>query len=121
MERVLLKSKIHRATVTEADLDYEGSITIDELLMNEVDIVPFEQVDVYNITNGERLTTYAIAGPPGSGAICANGAAAHRIRPGDLIIIASYARFSEQETTEHVPRVILVDSRNQPVDRVSLS
>jgi aspartate 1-decarboxylase len=113
MQRTLLKSKIHRATVVDADLHYEGSITIDEDLLDAADIVVHEQVDVYDVTNGSRLTTYAIAGPRGSGEICINGAAAHLIEKGDLVIIASYARYDEAEVRKHAPRVVLVDEHNQ--------
>ena len=115
MRRRMLKSKIHRATVTRARLHYEGSITIDAALMRQADILPHEQVDVYNISNGQRFTTYAITGPAGSGCICINGAAAHRARPGDLIIIASYGDYDEQELREHQPRIVLVDEQNRPV------
>ncbi len=113
MRRRLLKSKIHRATVTEADLNYPGSITIDLDLMELADIVEHEQVDVYNVTGGERFTTYAIPGEPGSGVICINGAAAHLARPGDLVIIASYADYSPEEVREHEPRIVLVDEGNR--------
>ncbi len=113
MHRILLKSKIHRATVTQADLHYVGSITIDEQLMEAADIVPFEQVHIYDITNGSRLVTYAVPGPGGSGTICINGAAAHLVRPGDLVIIASYAQYEEAECRHHEPRILLVDSKNQ--------
>jgi aspartate 1-decarboxylase len=115
MKRILLKSKIHRARVTEADLDYEGSITIDRDLMDAADLVEHEQVDVLNITNGERLTTYAISGQGGSGTICVNGAAAHLVQPDDLVIIVSYAQYDEAEIRQHEPRVILVDHSNRPV------
>jgi len=115
MHRTLLKSKIHRAHVTEADLDYEGSLTIDQDLMDAADIVEHEQVDVYNITNGSRLTTYAISGPRGSGTICANGAAAHLINPGDMVIIVSYGTYDESEVTTHKPHVFLVDENNRIV------
>ncbi len=115
MQRTLLKSKIHRATVTGADLQYEGSVTIDRHLLDAADIVPYEQVDIYNITNGQRLTTYAIVGPPGSGEICINGAAAHRVAPGDLVIIASYARYDSTELDAHQPRIIRVDQQNKPL------
>ncbi|MEN8161280.1 MAG: aspartate 1-decarboxylase, partial [Myxococcota bacterium] len=91
MIRTLLKSKIHRATVTEANLEYEGSVTIDTDLMEAGDLVPYEQVQIYDCTNGSRLTTYAIPGEAGSGEICINGAAAHLVKPGDIVIIASYA------------------------------
>jgi aspartate 1-decarboxylase len=113
MRRRLLKSKIHRATVTEAELHYAGSITIDLDLMEAADIVEHEQVDVYNITSGERFTTYAIPGEPGSGIICINGAAAHLARPGDLVIVASYADYEPEELREHDPRIVLVDERNR--------
>jgi aspartate 1-decarboxylase len=114
MQRTLLKSKIHRATVTEADLHYDGSVTIDSDLMASADIVNHEQVDIYDITNGSRITTYAIPGPAGSGEICINGAAAHRVEKGDLVIIVSYATYDEAELKEHEPRVILVDEQNRP-------
>lgn len=113
MKRMLLKSKIHRATVTDASLHYEGSITIDPLLMKATDIVEWEQVDVYDITNGARLTTYAISGESGSGVICLNGAAARLINIGDLVIICSYAEFSEEERLKHVPKIVLVNRKNQ--------
>ncbi len=113
MKRILLKSKIHRATVTEADLHYEGSITIDAELLDAADIVEFERVDVYDITNGSRLSTYAIRGEPGSGVICLNGAAARLVSVGDIIIIASYAEFSEDERTGHQPHIVHVDAQNR--------
>src|SRR5689334_17232411 len=106
MRRTLLKSKIHRATVTDANLHYEGSVTIDQLLMEAADLVVHEKVDIYNITTGSRLSTYAIEGPPGSGTICINGAAAHLVSPGDLVIIASYADFEPEEVSVHAPRII---------------
>ena len=114
MLRTVLKSKIHRATVTAADLDYEGSISISQDLLEAADILPHEQVQLYNITNGNRLTTYAITAEAGSGAICANGAAAHHIRPGDLVIIASYVSMTDEEIASHHPRVVLVNDKNQP-------
>lgn len=113
MQRTLLKSKIHRATVTRADLHYEGSISIDHDLLDAADIVPYEQVDVYNITQGSRLTTYALPAPRGSGEVGINGAAAHLVSPGDLVIIASYARYDDACVANHVPRVLLVDNRNR--------
>lgn len=116
MQRTLLKSKIHRATVTDANLEYEGSVTIDSQLLELADIVEHEQVHVYNITNGNRLITYAISGPAGSGTICINGAGAHLVRPGQLVIICSYAQFAETERSGHLPRVILVDEQNRPRD-----
>ena len=115
MRRTLLKSKIHRATVTEADLHYEGSITVDPDLLEAADILHHEQVDVLNITNGSRLTTYAIPGPRGTGEICINGAAAHLVSKGDMVIIVSYADFDEAELADYQPRVILVDQNNQPL------
>lgn len=115
MIRMMLKSKIHRATVTEADLHYEGSVTIDSQLMDAADLLEFEQVDIYDITNGNRLTTYAIPGPAGSGVICINGAAAHLVSPGDLVILASYAQYDEQEAERHRATVVLVDDHNRPV------
>jgi len=112
MKRTLLKSKIHRATVTDADLDYEGSISIDPLLAREADLVPFERVEIYNITNGERFATYFIEGEEGSGEITLNGAAAHKVTPGDLVIICSYAEYTEEEIQGHRPRLVYVDARN---------
>src|SRR6056297_3681457 len=114
MQRTLLKSKIHRATVTGADLDYEGSVTIDRDLLEAADILVHEQVDIYDITNGQRLTTYAIPGERGSGQICINGAAAHRIDTGDLVIIVSYANYDPAELADHQAKIILVDQENSP-------
>lgn len=102
----VLKSKIHRVTVTEADLDYIGSITIDETLMEAANMIENERVDIYNITNGERFSTYAIRGERGSGVIGINGAAAHRAHPGDLLIIASYAQMDFEEAKKWHPTVI---------------
>jgi len=101
--------------VTDASLHYEGSITIDPLLMEAVNIVQWEQVDVYDINNGSRLTTYAIAGERGSGVICLNGAAARLVQPGDLVIICSYAEFTEEELQTHQPQIVLVDPQNRVV------
>lgn len=115
MKRVLLKSKIHRATVTEANLEYNGSVTIDRDLLAAADIVEYEQVQIYNITSGTRLTTYAIRGESGSGVICINGAAAHLVKPQDLVIIASYAEYKEKAARRHQPKVVLVDGQNCPV------
>jgi len=111
--RTLLKSKIHRAVVTEANVDYEGSIAIDAGLMRAADILPFEQVHVLDINNGARLQTYAIEGEPGSGAICVNGAAAHLISAGDRVIILSYVQLEEAEARSHRPTLVYVDERNQ--------
>ncbi len=116
MRRTLSKSKIHRATVTHADLAYEGSVTIDSLLMRAADILPFERVHVWDVTNGSRLETYALAGEPGSGVICVNGAAAHHVEPGDTVIIASFAEAeSEAEARAWEPIVVRVDARNRQV------
>jgi len=112
MQRIMLKSKIHRATVTDADLDYEGSIAIDEALMESAGIIPYEQVDIYNVTNGERFRTYTITGTRGSGEICINGAAAHRAKKDDIIIIASYAVFEEEAARRHAPVLVYVDEVN---------
>jgi len=115
MKRILLKSKIHRATVTAADLEYEGSVTIDADLLEAADIVEYERVEIYDITNGARLATYALRGAAGSGTICINGAAAHLVSPGDLVIVASYAEYADDEAGDHAPRLILVDRDNRPV------
>jgi aspartate 1-decarboxylase len=113
MRRTLLKSKIHRARVTDANLNYEGSLQIDSDLMEAADILPYEQIKVYNIYNGARFDTYAIAGPAGKGDICLNGAAARMGAPGDLIIIATYANYNRAEAAAHKPIVVLVDSQNR--------
>lgn len=113
MLRTILKSKLHRVTVTQADLDYEGSLTIDENLMDAADLVPHEKVDVYDITNGARLSTYVIPGPRGSGTIGVNGAAAHLVKPGDLAIICSYVQLPDAEAREYEPRLCFVDARNR--------
>jgi aspartate 1-decarboxylase len=113
MERTLLKSKIHRATVTEADIEYEGSIAIDKNLMDAADLNPYERVDIFNVTNGHRFFTYVIEGERGSNAICVNGAAAHLARKGDSLIIASFASYDEQELKKHQPKLVYVDVRNR--------
>ena len=113
MQRHMLKSKIHRATVTESDLNYEGSLTIDKELLDEVDIHPYERIMVYNINNGERFDTYAIEGKAGSGVIGLNGAAARKGHIGDQIIIVSYAFFSEQEMPAYHPKIVLLNKANQ--------
>jgi aspartate 1-decarboxylase len=117
MRRTLFKSKIHRVTVTQADLDYEGSVTIDEALMAAADIENYEAVHIWNVTRGTRLVTYAIEGPTGSGTICINGAAAHLNQPGDIVILATFAEMEEVEAASHVPRVVHVDARNRIVGR----
>jgi aspartate 1-decarboxylase len=113
MERRMMKSKIHRATVTESNLDYEGSITIDSHLMEKSNILPYEQVDIYNVTSGERFTTYAIKGDKHSGVICINGAAAHKAKKGDMVIIVTYASFTEAELASFKPAKVYVDSENK--------
>ena len=113
VRRSLFKSKIHRATVTQADLDYEGSVTIDANLLEAADILPFEEVRVWNVTRGTRLETYAMRGEPGSGVICINGAAAHLMKPGDLVIIATFADYNEVDARTHRPNVVLVDEKNR--------
>ena len=114
MQLTLLKGKIHRATVTQCDLNYEGSISVDAALLERSGILPHEQVDVLNINNGARFTTYAIAAPAGSGVIGVNGAAARLAQKGDLVIIIAYARMEEAEAKSFTPRVLLVDAKNRP-------
>jgi aspartate 1-decarboxylase len=114
MQRTMLKSKLHRATVTDANLEYEGSISIDRGLSDAADFLLFERVEIYNITNGARFATYVIEAPRGSGEICVNGAAAHLVRPGDKVIIASYVNLSDAEAKAWVPKVILLDAENRP-------
>ncbi len=116
MKRTMLKSKIHRATVTEANIDYEGSITIDRDLMRAADLLPYEQVDVLDITNGSRLQTYVIEGDSGSGEICINGAAAHLVKPHDKVIICSYVQVDEDEARGWEGVRVFVDARNRPRD-----
>ena len=116
MRRTIFKSKIHRATVTHADLDYEGSVTLDADLMRAADILPYEQVAIWNVTRGSRLETYALEGPAGSGVVCVNGAAAHHNRPGDLVIVATFAEMEEAEARAHQPTVVVVDEQNRIKD-----
>jgi len=111
----MMKSKIHRATVTEANLNYVGSITIDESLMEAADILENEKVQIVDNNNGSRLETYVIPGPRGSGVICLNGAAARLVQPGDTVIIISYAMLSSEELESHKPTVVFVDENNKPV------
>ena len=113
MMRKMLRAKIHRATVTQADVDYEGSITIDRRLLDATDLLPNEAVCVWNVTNGNRFETYAVEGPPDSGVICVNGAAAHLVSPGDLVIIAAYTWLAEAEARVHEPKVVFVDGENR--------
>jgi aspartate 1-decarboxylase len=111
-----MKSKLHRATVTDADLHYEGSVTIDSDLMDAADMVEHEQVQIYDITNGNRLTTYTLRGRRGSGCIKINGAAAHLVTRGDLVIIVSYANYASDEIEGHTPTVVLLDEANRIKD-----
>ena len=113
MQLHMLKSKIHRATITEADLNYEGSLTIDKELLDAVELYPYERVMVYNINNGERFDTYAIEGKPGSGVIGLNGAAARKGLIGDQIIIVSYAFFTAEELTAYHPKIVLLNKSNK--------
>jgi aspartate 1-decarboxylase len=116
MRRTLFRSKIHRATVTQADLDYEGSVTIDATLMRAADILPYEKVHIWNRTNGSRLETYALEGEADSGVICVNGAAAHLARPGDMVIIATFAEAADEiEARAWRPIVVHVDAKNRIV------
>ena len=113
MTRTMMKSKIHRCTVTDADLTYEGSITVDSLLMEAADFLPHEQVHVWNVNNGERFQTYVIPGPPHSGTICVNGSAARKVQRGDLLIIATFAGMNDEEARKLVPSVVYVDGENR--------
>jgi aspartate 1-decarboxylase len=115
MYRNLFKSKIHRVTVTRADVDYEGSVTIDSELMAAADILPFEAVHIWNVTTGTRLVTYALPGDAGSGVICVNGAAAHLNRPGEILILATFAEVSAEEARELRPTVVFVDGHNRRI------
>src|SRR5512147_1789946 len=117
MRRTFLKSKIHRATVTHADLEYEGSVSIDEDLLEAAGVWEYEAVHVWNITRGTRLQTYAIKGQRGSGVICINGAAAHLNKPGDLVILSTFAEMEEAEARTFKPTVVQVDRRNKIVAR----
>ena len=112
----VFKSKIHRATVTHADVDYEGSVTVDAQLLQAAGILPYEAVHIWNVTRGSRLTTYALAAPPGSGVVCVNGAAAHLNQPGDLVILSTFADMSPEEARAHRPKVVRVDSRNRKIE-----
>jgi aspartate 1-decarboxylase len=112
----MLYAKLHRVTVTQADPNYVGSVTIDRTLLEAASLLPGEQVDIVDVTNGNRLSTYVIEGEPGSGQICINGAAAHLIKPGDIAIIIAYAQMDEAEARTLVPRVVFVDDKNRIVD-----
>jgi aspartate 1-decarboxylase len=120
MLRQVLKAKLHRATITEADLSYEGSLTIDQNLMDAVGIAPFERVHIYNINNGERFDTYAIVGAPGSGVIGLNGAAARKGMVGDLVIICTYGFSNEDELPGYQPVIVLLDERNGIKERLAI-
>ena len=113
MDRKMLKSKIHRATVTGADLHYEGSITIDRDLLEAADIIPYEAVCIWDVDNGNRFTTYAIDGEADSGVICLNGAAARQVSKGDLVIIASFSTYDEKELEHFQPTLVYVDGKNR--------
>ncbi|MEZ4281839.1 MAG: aspartate 1-decarboxylase [Myxococcota bacterium] len=113
MNRTLLKSKIHRATVTEANVEYEGSVTIDRNLLEAADMLPYERVDIWNCTNGNRLTTYVIEGERGAGQICINGAAAHLMKPGDKVIIASWCEVPDEQARGFDAKRVFVDHENR--------
>jgi aspartate 1-decarboxylase len=115
MQRNMLRAKIHRAVITDADLHYEGSVTIDQDLMDAADLLPGEALHVWNVTRGTRLQSYAVSGPRGSGVVCVNGAAAHLNRPGDVVILAAYADMSDEEARSYRPLVVRVDERNRIV------
>jgi len=112
MQRYMLKSKLHRATITDANLNYEGSMTIDRTLMDAVGLLPFEKIKIYNINNGERFDTYVIEGPAGKGDICLNGAAARKGLAGDLIIIVSYALYNDEELVNFHPKIVSLNPDN---------
>lgn len=111
--RKMLRSKIHRATVTGADLHYEGSVTIDSTLMEQGDIIENQEVEIWNVTNGERFRTYVLPGKPDSGVICINGAAAHKVTAGDLVIIATFGWMEEEEARDYEPKLVFVDEFNR--------
>jgi len=113
MTRKMMRAKIHRATVTQADLDYEGSISIDRTLMDATDLLPNEAVCVWNVTNGNRFETYVVEGEHDSGCVCVNGAAAHLVNPGDLVIIAAFTWLEEAAARRHEPKVVFVDEQNR--------
>jgi len=115
MQRTMLKSKLHRVTTTHSELHYEGSCAIDENLLDAANIIEYEQIDIWNVNNGERFTTYAIRAERGSGIISVNGSAARRASPGDLLIIASFALYEEAELAKHRPSLIYVDGKNRMV------
>src|SRR6201990_2200192 len=116
MMRIMMKSKIHRATVTQANLDYVGSVTLDVALMEAADLLDGEQVAIVDITNGARIETYVIPGERGSGVIGINGAAAHLVHPGDLVILIAYGTMEDAEARAYEPRIVFVDADNKPID-----
>jgi aspartate 1-decarboxylase len=116
MQRMMFKSKIHRATVTGANLNYEGSLTVDADLLEAADILPYEQIHVWDVSNGARLVTYALPAPRGSGQVCVNGAGAHLIKPGDLVIVATYTLLTGRKAKKHEPTVVFVDEANKMRD-----
>ncbi|HEV6953579.1 MAG TPA: aspartate 1-decarboxylase [Promicromonospora sp.] len=116
LQRPMMIAKIHRATVTQADLHYVGSVTVDADLLDAADLVPGQQVDVVDVTNGARLTTYVIPGERGSGQICINGAAAHLVRPGDVVILIAYGMLSDEDARTFLPNVVFVDEKNRVVE-----
>lgn len=116
LTRTMMTGKIHRATVTQADLHYVGSVTVDLDLLEAADILPGQQVDVVDVTNGARLTTYAIPGERGEGQVCINGAAAHLVHPGDVVILIAYGQLADAEARAYEPRVVLVDADNRVAD-----
>ena len=113
MTREMLRAKVHRITVTECDVEYEGSLTLDRDLMDACGMVPFERIDVYDVNNASRFSTYLIEGPRGSGACCVNGAAARMVEVGHKVIIASYCTVNDADVATHVPRIVLVDDANR--------
>ncbi|MBI2608609.1 MAG: aspartate 1-decarboxylase [Deltaproteobacteria bacterium] len=119
MQRTMLKSKIHKATVTDVHLHYQGSMSIDPLLAREAHILPFEKINIYNITNGERFSTYAIYGEEGSGEIHVNGAAAWKAHKGDLVIVATYANYEQKELHDYAPKLVYVDNNNHIINTAS--
>jgi len=123
MQRIMLKAKLHRVRVTHSELHYEGSCAIDDDLLDAADIKEYQQIDIYNVTNGERFTTYAIRAQRGSGVISVNGAAAHKANPGDILIIATYAMYTELELQKFHPQLVYVDERNRIIaqrDRIAV-
>ncbi len=117
MQRMMMKSKLHRATVTGADLEYEGSVTLDPHLMEAAEILHNERVEIYDVTNGNRFATYAIPGRPGAGEVVLNGAAAHQVTPGDLVILCTYGYYDDVAARNHTPTVVFVDEHNRPAER----